>query len=45
MIEFVDLFWQSLEIRINTNEWQLNCAEYGLQILLTPTKATRVFET
>jgi len=23
---------ESLEIRINTKEWQLNCAEYGLQI-------------
>jgi len=43
MIKFVYLFWKSLEIRINTNEWQLNCAEYGLQIWLTPTKARRVW--
>ena len=42
-VKFVYLFWKSLEIRINTNEWQLNCAEYGLQIWLTPTKARRVW--
>ena len=35
MIKFVYLFWKSLEIRINTNEWQLNSVEYGLQIWLT----------
>ena len=38
MIKFVYMFWKSLEIRINTNELQLNCAEYGLQIWLTPLK-------
>jgi len=26
MIKFVYLFWKSLEIRIITNEWLLNCA-------------------
>jgi len=42
MIKFVYLFWKSVEFRIITNEWQLNCAEYGLQISLTPTKARHV---
>jgi len=42
MIKFVYLFWKSLEIRIITNEWLLNCAEYGLQTVLTPTEARRV---
>jgi len=41
MIKFVYLLWKSLEIRIITNEWQLNCADYGQQIWLTPTKARR----
>jgi len=31
VIKIVYLFWKSLEIRIITNEWQPNCAEYGLQ--------------
>jgi len=43
MIKFVYLFWKSLENRINTNEWQLNCAEYGIQIWLTPTETRRVW--
>ena len=42
VIKFVYLFWKSLEIRTITNELQLNCAEYGLQIWLTSTKARRV---